>query len=59
MIIRMPGFDTDTRANPLLKWATRKVGDSREWTAVGKTEAECVHEMARCLQEVSAGRVPR
>jgi len=32
---------------------------SREWTAVGKTEVECVREMARCLREVGAGRVPR
>ena len=32
---------------------------SREWTAVGRTEAECVREMARCLHEIQAGRVPR
>ena len=32
---------------------------SREWTAVGQTEEECIFEMARCLRENSAGRVPR
>ncbi len=32
---------------------------SREWTAVGQTEVECVHEMARCLREISEGRVPK
>ena len=32
---------------------------SREWTAVGQTEAECVREMARCLREISEGRVPK
>lgn len=31
---------------------------SREWTAVGMTQAECVREMARCLREIRAGRVP-
>jgi hypothetical protein len=31
---------------------------SREWTAVGATEVECLLEMARCLREISAGRVP-
>ena len=37
-----------------------KVGNrSREWTAVGQTEAECIREMARCLREISAGRVPK
>ena len=32
---------------------------SREWTAVGQTEEECIRVMARCLREISAGRVPR
>jgi hypothetical protein len=32
---------------------------SREWTAVAPTELEVVREMARCLGEISAGRVPR
>jgi hypothetical protein len=31
---------------------------SREWTAVGQTEVECVREMARCLREIVEGRVP-
>ena len=31
---------------------------SREWTAVGSSEAECVREMARCLGEIGAGRWP-
>ena len=32
---------------------------TREWTAVGATEAECLLEMARCLREIGLGRVPR
>jgi len=32
---------------------------SREWTAVGQTEVECVSEMAGCLVEIGEGRVPR
>ena len=32
---------------------------SREWTAVGPTELECVRTMARCLGELKAGRWPR
>lgn len=31
---------------------------SREWTAVGQTEAECVREMARCLRSLGDGEVP-
>lgn len=31
---------------------------SREWTAVGPTEAKAVIEMARCLREIAVGRVP-
>jgi hypothetical protein len=31
---------------------------SREWTAVGATEVEVLREMARCLREIGAGRVP-
>mgnify|MGYP000175690163 CR=1 FL=1 len=31
---------------------------SREWTAVGCTELECVHVMARCLGELREGRWP-
>ena len=38
---------------------TAKVGKrSREWTAVGQTEVECVREMARGLREISDGWVP-
>jgi hypothetical protein len=29
------------------------------WTAVGQTEEECIREMARCLREISEGRVPK
>ena len=37
-----------------------KVGHrSREWTAIGPTQERVVREMARCLQEISAGRVPK
>jgi hypothetical protein len=37
-----------------------KVGvRSKEWTAIGPTEVECLREMARCLRELGAGRVPR
>jgi hypothetical protein len=32
---------------------------SREWTAVAPTELDVVVEMARCLREIMAGRVPR
>jgi hypothetical protein len=32
---------------------------SREWSAVGPTEVECVREMARCLREIREGRYPR
>ena len=32
---------------------------SREWTAVGTTELDCVQTMAYCLRELSAGRWPR
>ncbi len=32
---------------------------SREWTAVAATEEGVVLEMARCLREIAAGRVPR
>ena len=32
---------------------------SREWTAVGETEVECVREMARCLREIGARRPPK
>lgn len=31
---------------------------SREWTATGETEVAVVRELARCLREISAGRVP-
>lgn len=32
---------------------------SREWTAVASTEEGVVREMARCLGEIGARRVPR
>ena len=32
---------------------------SREWTAVPATEEGVVREMARCLGELRAGRVPK
>ena len=36
-----------------------KVGRrSREWTAVAQSEDGVVREMARCLREIGAGRVP-
>jgi hypothetical protein len=31
----------------------------RAWTAQHSTEEGVVREMARCLREISAGRVPR
>jgi hypothetical protein len=31
----------------------------REWTAIAGTEEAVVREMARCLAEISAGRVPK
>jgi hypothetical protein len=37
-----------------------KVGvRSKEWTVIGATEVECLLEMAGCLRELAAGRVPR
>ena len=32
---------------------------SREWIAVGPTEVRCAMEMARCLDELKAGRWPK
>jgi hypothetical protein len=32
---------------------------SREWTVVGQSEVEFLREMARCLREISEGRVPQ
>ncbi len=32
---------------------------SREWTAIGNREVKAVREMARCLREIAAGRVPK
>lgn len=32
---------------------------SREWTAIADSEVGALLEMARCLREISAGRVPR
>ena len=32
---------------------------SREWTAVGQTEVECVREMARCLRTIAKRKVSR
>jgi hypothetical protein len=31
----------------------------REWAAMAATEEAVVAEMARCLREISAGRVPK
>jgi hypothetical protein len=31
---------------------------SREWTAIARGEVEVVREMARCLVDIAAGRVP-
>ena len=48
---RCTPFDTREKA---------KLGHrSREWTAVGETEEAVIREMARCLREISAGRVPK
>jgi hypothetical protein len=32
---------------------------SREWTAIAPTQERVVREMARCLREISEGRVPK
>jgi hypothetical protein len=32
---------------------------SRDWTAVHPTQEGVIREMARCLRELTAGRVPR
>lgn len=31
----------------------------REWTAIGPTEEQCIWNMAYCLREIAAGRVPK
>jgi hypothetical protein len=31
----------------------------REWTAVAATQEAVVREMARCLRQISTGRIPR
>jgi hypothetical protein len=47
----MYAFDTTERAH---------IGRrSREWTAVGNTEEQCVREMTRCLAIIATGGVPR
>lgn len=47
----MYAFDTAER---------HRVGHrSREWTAIAPTQPRVVREMARCLVEIAAGRVPR
>jgi hypothetical protein len=47
----MYAFDTTERL---------KVGHrSREWSSVAPTQARVVHEMARCLRKLEAGRVPK
>lgn len=46
----MYAFDTTEKAH---------IGKrSREWTAVGQTEVECVREMARCLASIADGQRP-
>lgn len=32
---------------------------SREWTAIAESEEAVAREMARCLREIGAGRVPK
>jgi hypothetical protein len=32
---------------------------SREWTVIGAAELEVLVEMARCIRELGAGRVPQ
>jgi hypothetical protein len=58
-----PSWHIEDRRWALYAWDTTervKVGKrSREWTAVGPTEVEVVQEMARCLREISEGRVPK
>ena len=44
-------FDPSERARAGLR--------SREWTAVGTSELRVLCEMARCLREISQGRVPK
>ena len=31
----------------------------REWTAIAESEVAVVREMARCLREITDGRVPK
>jgi hypothetical protein len=47
-------------AMPRLDHRGAQVGRrSREWTAVGQTEIECVREMARCLGVIGDRGVPK
>lgn len=44
-------FDQNERAKNGLR--------KREWTAEGPTEEQCIRNMAYCLREIAAGRVPK
>jgi hypothetical protein len=45
-------FDTTDRGRP-------GKPHTREWTAVGQTDVECLEAIVRCLREISEGRWPR
>lgn len=58
-----PSYHVERREWALYSYDTREKAHigrrSREWTAVAPTETMVVLEMARCLREIAAGRVPK
>lgn len=57
-----PYFHDETDWWEQYAWLPRGGGErgyEKDWIAVGRTEVECVHEMARCLVELGEGRWPR
>ena len=50
---QMPALGGSLSERPVV--GTRK----REWTEVGPTEEQCTRNMAYCLREIGAGRVPK
>jgi hypothetical protein len=58
-----PTYRVEQRQWALYAWRPEsklRVGKRTEqWTAVGPTEEAVVRELARCLREIAAGRVPK
>lgn len=58
-----PGYNPERRVWELYAYDTTADSQAglreREWTAIAESEEGVVREMARCLAEIKAGRVPR